>query len=265
MECPDCGSEGPFVENYSAGEVVCMNCGLVLQDHVLEENTPCVASRPDTSRRALHKGKYAKDRKEVKESQELNAMCDVPGFQSIRIICQEIWKNAKSNPRYKFRKGDNALGYNVAIVFHACKMCNVPRTPRELCEIFGATLSSMRRMVKEVQEAADSIKFVNSYSFASPNVPDIIHRFLQKLELSKQDAILLKKCAEDLWERHNSMLRTYEADSVIAGMIYFMYGANQDFLEKIASACNVCGNTVKGIYTKISTWESESTQNLLEK
>lgn len=191
---------------------------------------------------------------------QIREMCESAGLASVRPIACAIWNSARESPSYKARKGANARGYLVAIIFHACKMAGVPRTPKELCSLLGADLSSMRRMVKETQTASDSAAGGREYSFSAPDPVSIIHRYLYKMDLDDKDRGLLKECASELWARYGSRLDTYERDSIIAGMLFFMYGGNRDYIDKIAETCRVCNNTVKGVFAKIAEWEMARTE-----
>lgn len=251
MECPECFNTS-FVENYAQGDVVCTSCGLVVSCCIPERRPYLPHSAvPDAMATSARKHRFSKTNEKT-----IAEMCERAGLASVKVVAQVIWNNARESPRFKIRKGDNALGYVAAVIFHACKLSGVPRTPKELCELLGCNLHSMRRMVKDVQMAADKVTFYKSYSFSSPDPVSIFHRYLYKLDLSEADQKLLKDCAKELWRAHKDKLRTFEVDSVIAGMLYFMYGGNKDHVMRIAEACNVSKNTVKGMYNKIFSWEN---------
>lgn len=239
------------MDDYSQGDVVCRSCGLVVESGIVERK-PFV---PATTRVNAPATKRPPDCRKKNSECHMKLLCETAGIPSIAPIAREIWDLARERPGYKARKGDNVLGYMAAVVFHACKVSGVPRTPKELCRLFGAKLSAMRRMVKETQGAADSVANAKAYSFSAPDPVSIIHRYLYKLDLSKENQSLLKECARDLWKKYGTRLDTYERDSIIAGMIYYMYGVNRDYIDEIAEACCVCKNTVKGVSAKISEWE----------
>lgn len=256
MACPDCGALF-LVDDYARGDVVCASCGLVVESGISERDPflPCStkvdANAPANSRPP--RGPW----RSTAEAQ-IRDMCERAGIVTARPVAQEIWNIARERPGYKVRKGKNATGFLAAAIFHACKVMGVPRTPKELCSALGADLSAMRRMVKETQPAADSVSHTWGYSFSAPDPVAIIHRYLYKLDLCRSDRTLLKQCARDLWKKYGERLETYERDSIIAGMLFFMYGGNRDHVDKIADACCVCKNTVKGVYAKISEWESSA-------
>ena len=256
MECPECGNAN-IVEDYTRGDVVCASCGLVVESGIAEREPflPC-STKVDANAPALSRPPRGPWRRTAEG--RIREMCERAGLSSVTPVAQEIWNIARARPGYKVRKGNNATGFLAAAVFHACKVNGVPRTPKELCSTLGADLSAMRRMVKETQAAADSVSHAREYSFSAPDPVSIIHRYLYKLDLCRSDRALLKECARDLWKKYAGRLETYERDSIIAGMLYFMYGGNRDHVEKIADACCVCKNTVKGVFAKISEWESSA-------
>eukprot|EP00873_Tetraselmis_striata_P010479 jgi/Tetstr1/430743/TSEL_020528.t1 len=117
-------------------------------------------------------------------------LCERAGLGAVQVVAHMIWNNARESPRFKVRKGRNALGYVTAVILHACKLWGVLRTPKELCGRMGADLFSMRRMVRDVQMAADKVTVYKSYSFSSPDPVSIFHRYLYKLDLSDEDHAL---------------------------------------------------------------------------
>lgn len=255
MECPECANT-TFVENYAQGDVVCTSCGLVVSASVPERHPFLPHSSPADPENGPAATRFSGARRFSKTNERtIEEMCERAGLGAVQVVSQMIWNNARESPRFKVRKGRNAQGYLAAVIFHACKLSGVPRTPKEICGLLGADLFSMRRMVKDVQAAADRITVYKSYSFSSPDPVSIFHRYLYKLDLSEGDHRLLKDCAKELWEAHKDRLRTFEVDSVVAGMLFFMYGGNRDHLVRIAEACNVSKNTVKGMYNKIFSWE----------
>eukprot|EP00873_Tetraselmis_striata_P026967 jgi/Tetstr1/447231/TSEL_034668.t1 len=249
MECPECFHTG-FVENYAQGDVVCTSCGLIVESCIPEREPYLPNSTVADVRPAPTRCRFSRT-----SEKSIAELCERAGLGSVHVVAQTIWNIARESPGFKVRKGKNAQGYVAAVIFHACKLSGVPRTPKEMCGLLGANLHSMRRMVKDVQSAADKVTVYKSYSFSSPDPVSILHRYLYKLDLSKDDQALLKDCARRIWEAHKVKLRTLEVDSVIAGMLYFMYGGNRDHVARIARACNVSRNTVTGVCNKIFSWE----------
>lgn len=247
MECPDCQSSS-FVENYTEGDIVCTGCGLVVQSGLKELDPYLPHSSVYKPTRRIRKCKTS--------DKDIREMCVNADLQSVCVVAQIIYDNALNLPTYKARKGDNSLAYAVSIIFHSCKLSGVPRTPKEMCEIFGCKLSNMRRMVKQTQQAADSVVVCKNYSYSSPDPTTIFHRYAQKLELSSSDMDLLKECAVEMWPKFKKALFTLDTDSIVSGLLFHMYGGDPIYLERISRACNVCRNTVKGVYSKMVAHES---------
>lgn len=274
MECTDCGCS-VLLDDYARGDLVCSACGLVVEAGARERKPFLPASFPVPVEGAAEVscgpigGKRGRGIRGVGVSAraaaeaQITEMCEAAGVGSACSLAKAILRSACESPRYKTRKGANARGYLAAVIFHACKIAGAPRTPKELCAVLGADLSAMRRMVKETQEAADSRSAGRGYSFSAPDPVSIIHRYLYKLDLTDENRALLKKCASELWGVYSHRLATYERDSIIAGMIYFMFGMNRDYIDDIAEACRVCKNTVKGVSSKIERWEREGQAPLL--
>ena len=274
MECGDCGCS-VLLDDYERGDLVCSACGLVIEAGARERNAFLSASAPVSVRDAAEVvcgplgGKRGRgirgggpSVRAVAEAQ-INDMCEAAGIASVAPLSKSILRTAFGSRMYKNRKGANARGYLVAVIFHACKISGAPRTPKELCSVLGAELSAMRRMVKETQAAADSHSLGRGYSFSAPDPVSIIHRFLYKLDMTEENRALLKKCASELWSLYSHRLATYERDSIIAAMIFFMYGMNKDYIDEIAEVCCVCKNTVKGVSSKIDKWQGEEQVSLL--
>ena len=252
-KCPECESSS-FIENYKEGDIVCTECGLIILAGLQEKDAYMPHSSVDIPTRRFRKCKTTE--------RDIRDMCINADLKFASVAAQIIYENALGLPTYKCRKGDNALGFIVAIIFHACKLCGVPRTPKELCEIFGCKLSNMRRMVKETQRAADKVVVCKSYSFSSPDPVQIFHRYSQKLELSENDMALLKECASEMWPKFKKALFTLDTDSIVSGLLFHMYGGDHMYLERIARACNVCRNTVKGVYAKMIAHETACKENI---
>ena len=241
MECPDCFSRR-IQENNSSGEFVCTDCGLVTASCTLETNP-----HPPTYCRVVTQPIKGYNRM-VKT---LESMCQDLEFKSISVISQNILANALSSPTFKLRKGDYASGYLVAIIFHACALSGMPRTPKELCARFGCSLPAMRKMVKDVQHAADMVRLTRSYSYDSPNPLCVIHRPLQALGLAHSTQRRIKEFSKQALNDNMQTLSTLSTDSVVAALIFVATGRQRENLQQISRVCNVCRNTITTISSRI--------------
>lgn len=62
----------------------------------------------------------------------ISEMCAKLSLETAIPTAKDIWENARTRGMVRIRKGANALGFAAAVVFLACKLRGVPRTPKEL-------------------------------------------------------------------------------------------------------------------------------------
>ena len=160
----------------------------------------------------------------------------------LKIIneAKSIYKIVSST---KISRGSNRDGIIAACVYFACKGCNVPRSSKEIAEMFNISINVMTKGVKKCQEMNKSNKGRLSKT-TSIKPGDLINRFCNKLNISED---LIKNifliCEITI---KNNIISENTPPSIAAGCIYY-YVKNKklDITKKeISSICKISEVTI---------------------
>ena len=128
-----------------------------------------------------------KERSVYKVFLEIQNVCNRHNIPS-KIIneAKSIYKIASST---KISRGTNRAGIIASCVFFACKECDVPRSSKEIAEMFGISSNIMTKGVKKCQEIIHmDKKNKNRISKTKSTKPeDFINRFCNKLNIQEKD------------------------------------------------------------------------------
>ena len=105
-----------------------------------------------------------------------------------------------------------------ACLFHACKLQNEPRSPKEIADIYDLEIKHINKGCRKFLELID-IESLNT-EFNSSKSYDFIDRFANKLNLTKEHIKIAKDISNNI---HNlDISSTHEPPSVAAGCIFMV-------------------------------------------
>ena len=153
----------------------------------------------------------------------------------------------------KISRGSNRKGIIAACVYHACKECNVPRSINELAEMFNITSKIMTKGCKNYTEIMRMSKSNISRIQVSKKVDlyDFIDRFSHKLELSKNEILIIHKIA-NIFEL-NHLINDNTPPSMAAGCIFLYIKLKKLEITKknISDICKISEVTINKCYKKL--------------
>ena len=148
-------------------------------------------------------------------------------------------------------RGANRNGLIATCVYYACKKNNVPRSNKEIADIFGISYNIMTRGCKrfnEIWRVSDSDKKMN---VKSANPLDYVIRFCSLLEMSDKyryiiEFVVAKTIIFDYIQENT-------ATSITAGSIYLIIMEhNLDISKKkVAEICKISEVTISKCYKKL--------------
>ena len=146
----------------------------------------------------------------------------------------------------KISRGTNREGIIASCVYFACKECDVPRSSKEIADMFGITSNVMTKGVKKCQEIIHmDKKNKNRISKTKSTKPeDFINRFCNKLEINEEDIEKILKICK-LTVKYN-IISENTPPSIAAGCIYYFTKKNKNNISKkdISDICKISEVTI---------------------
>ena len=137
------------------------------------------------------------------------------------IIINEAKSLYKITSSTKISRGSNRNGIIAACVYFSCKLCHVPRSSKEIAEMFSIDSTVMTKGVKKCQEIINMNKKyklrLNNTTSIKPH--DFIERFCNKLNISQQDMKIIQKIC-DISVKNNIICEN-TPQSIAAGCIFY--------------------------------------------
>jgi len=218
--CPECQNSDPdVVEDFSAGDVICRGCGLVLSERLVDEhsewrtfhdsdnqgadpNRVGGASNPllqdgglSTSiskgdgssssasnlSRTHNKVSLGANEKSLTNSfKEIQRMAERINLpQSIIDRANELFKHMDD---FKSTRGRNADGVIAASLYIACRLEDVPRTFKEICALTQISKKEISHCYKNMVKHLKDKKLVENLDTITTT--DFMNRFCNQLELA---------------------------------------------------------------------------------
>ena len=146
----------------------------------------------------------------------------------------------------KISRGSNRKGIIAACVYFACKECDVPRSSKEIADMFGITSNIMTKGVKKCQEIIHmDKKNKNRISKTKSTKPeDFINRFCNKLNIGENDTSdILQICNITV---KNYIISENTPPSIASGCIYYFIKKKElDITKKnISDICKISEVTI---------------------
>lgn len=197
MTCPDCReSPANLVEEFSSGDMVCGDCGLVLGDRIVDTRSEwrtfsnddqggddpsrvgdaanpflngaqletTIAYVPGGAGRELHRAQnkttHDKSTKGLLAAyKEIGAFCDSINIQKVvSDAAKQLFKIVDDNKAFKGKPQEAIIA---GCIFIACRQCSVPRTFREIFALTKVPKKEIGRVFKALEKffaAQDSKK-----------------------------------------------------------------------------------------------------------
>tara|TARA_Y100000817_G_scaffold309536_1_gene298826 strand:+ start:505 stop:1491 length:987 start_codon:yes stop_codon:yes gene_type:complete len=185
-----------------------------------------------------------KERSVYKVFLEIQNVCNRNGIPS-KIIneAKSIYKIVSAT---KISRGTNRAGIIASCVYFACKECDVPRSSKEIADMFGITSNIMTKGVKKCQEIIHmDKKNKNRISKTKSTKPeDFINRFCNKLNIGENDTSdILQICNITV---KNYIISENTPPSIASGCIYYFIKKKElDITKKnISDICKISEVTI---------------------
>lgn len=185
-----------------------------------------------------------KERSVYKVFLEIQNVCDRNDIPSkIVTEAKSIYKIVSST---KISRGTNRSGIIASCVYFACKECNVPRSSKEIADMFGITSNIMTKGVKKCQEIIhmDKKNKDRISKTKSTKPADFINRFCNKLNIGEEDTEkILKICSITV---KNYIISENTPPSIASGCIYYFIKKNKLDISKknISDICKISEVTI---------------------
>lgn len=185
-----------------------------------------------------------KERSIYKVFLEIQSVCSRNNIPS-KIIneAKSIYKIVSTT---KISRGTNREGIIASCVYFACKECDVPRSSKEIADMFGISSNVMTKGVKKCQEIIHmDKKNKNRISKKKSTKPDdFINRFCNKLEINEEDIEKILKICK-LTIKYN-IISENTPPSIASGCIYYFTKKNKNDISKknISDICKISEVTI---------------------
>lgn len=182
---------------------------------------------------------------------ELQEICQRNHLKS--IISQEAKSLYKIIAEYKISRGNNRIGIKAACIYFACKNCNVPRSTKEISEMFKIENVIVTKGCKKFQEIINSSKQykerINKNSII--NYSDFLDRFCNKLNLNELDISIIKSIADKSIKYR--LVYQSTPPSIAAGAIYYYVKKKELNITKkdISDISKISEVTINKCYKKL--------------
>ena len=185
-----------------------------------------------------------KERSIYKVFLEIQNVCTRHGIPNkIVTAAKSIYKIVSTT---KISRGTNRAGIIAACLYFACKECDVPRSSKEIAEMFKITSNIMTKGVKKCQEIIHmDKKNKNRISKTKTTKPeDFIKRFCNKLNIKDTyTQIILNICKITV---ENYIISENTPPSIASGCIYYFIKKNNLSITKknISNICKISEVTI---------------------
>jgi len=154
----------------------------------------------------------------------------------------------------KISRGSNRHGIIAACIYFACKECDVPRSSREIADIFNISNTVMTKGIKKCQEIIQMNKKNKKRLTKSSSIKpdDFIERFCNKLNISLNEIKVIKKICQISID--NNLICENTPPSIAAGCIfYYSKLTNKEINKKdISEICKISEVTINKCMKKIA-------------
>ena len=190
----------------------------------------------------------------------LYTVCDFLSVSALRngispVILEEAKNMYKKISEMKISRGENRSAIIASCVYMACKTNNVPRSIKEIGEMFNVRVQCMTKACKTFQDLLN-------LTVASSSPLDFVNRFCSKLDVGVDFISACRKIVIRAQER--DLLSEYTPPSAVAGCLLLCSDAKQEGLTKkhIADVCQISVVTISKCYKHLKPHVKELVLNL---
>lgn len=192
-----------------------------------------------------------RERSQWKVFNDISSKCIRAGIPN--IIIENAKSFYKTISETSISRGSNRNGIIAACVYISCKKENVPRSTKEISEIFGIELQDMTKgckRFKEIWRISDSRVILD---IISSNPLDYIDRFCSNLSVSVDIKSISEFIAVKAITAFNKLVEDNTAPSIAAGSIYLACSVcNKNITKKdVSKACKISEVTISKCYKKL--------------
>ena len=167
----------------------------------------------------------------------------------------------------KISRGANRKGLIAACIFKACKVKNVPRSHKEIAEIFSVPITNMTRGCKKFDDIMNLNKDnTKSSNLHGSNSMDYIQRFCSKLNIGPNILEICKHVCNKA-EEYN-LVSENTPPSIASGSIYMVCNLLDISISKkdISLICGISEVTISKCYKKLLNYHNHLLpQNIIDK
>jgi len=194
-----------------------------------------------------------KERSLYKVFTEITEICKKNNLPS--IIINEAKSIYKIISNTKISRGSNRIGIKAATVYFACKECNVPRSSKEIADMFHIDITVMTKGTKMCQEILHmNKKNKNRFKNHDSIYPiDFIERFCNKLNLDQYINTIKLICNISI---ENNIISENTPPSIAAGCIFLFVKNNNIKISKkqISDICKISEVTINKCTKKLESY-----------
>ena len=166
-------------------------------------------------------------------------------------IIEEAKKYYKKLSETKISRGTNRNALIASCIYISCKKNKVPRSAKEIAEIYGIKRSEMTKGCKSFLEIMSIGKNTNNYKVKATNALDFIERYCSNLDMGNTN---MKMCyAITKRAIDSAIVDDNTPPSIAAGCIFLVSNlCNLDISKNdVSKACNVSEVTISKCYKKL--------------
>ena len=240
LSCLECEDNGDLVIDRQSGDVICRNCGLVADSHIMDTddfyfNDNCFITNETTESSTQFNSIT------LNSLNEINKICSQVNLpEAIKKEACYIFNNIKTVKR----KNNNSM--YATVIFIACQKVGFPRSKNEIINcITGVSLKDFSKFFKKCV-----LEVGIGGSNSQTNSSEFMVRFCFKLGLNNSEIKLCQDIADKCAVENFSISHT--PVSLAASIIYFITFlpniSKRPKLSAIVEVTNVANVTIRTIY-----------------
>jgi len=234
-------------------------CGMPVNILLPKSSIGSTVSNKMTGNKDIHKvkryqnwnGMTYKERSRYKVYNEIKDICNK--YELPKIIINEAKSLYTIMSETKISRGNNRKGIIASCVYFACKNCEVPRSSKEIAEMFSLETTVVTKGCKKFQEILQLNK-INKNRIKKSNtvIPeDFIERFCNQLNIKEEDIVhIINICKK---ATKNKLISENTPPSIASGCIYLYIKLNNLDINKkdISKICKISEVTINKCCKKL--------------
>jgi transcription initiation factor TFIIB len=276
--CAHCKINPPnIIEVYLEGNLVCGDCGLVLENRLIDFRSDCKAYTQDDIRSSRYEYSYNNEilddvniktnndnkfkpllnthnkiigkKNSPSQSRYISVISGKMGLtQNVINTIFHLYKNINNkinDKKINNKKINNKKIYTLVLIYFACKLNNVARSINEICTIGNITKKEFNKYYKIL---SPHFKIDNNILYES-----YIIRYINQLDLPEHFASQTINIAKKI--QNLGILTGKSTISIIAACIYFTVNLQQFTIsiDKISSIVDCTPQTITKLYNIIQS------------